>query len=304
MGAHHARGSRMEWQWKWRQSFRIKQSGCSIRQSHTRSCILGPRHASGKPVGASFVSQGIEHGGRRVQVQAHPQKDQPQAQSQQVQTRRIRLWRVSAGLENRLGQFENWSPKYLSRFHGNHPAEFSIPVASTCIEEPRATPSQTSRHKCHSQCSASASGQTPLIHAFLDAFARLPTFEPIVEHARHAHALVHVNHVVFSLNDFFFVVAFFQRVQVAVFLDVAKDGIHHHAGFVIRYMSNHCSLCDWVVLVVQHVIYVVLHVGLQHERAMWLCRGNPECVHGRGHGSRRSCNCVCDIGIHARWCMR
>ena len=168
MGAHHARGSRMEWWWKCRQSFRIKQSGSSIRQSHTRSCILGARHASSKSVGASFVTQGIEHGGwrvqaGRVQVQPHP-KGQPQAQSQQVQTRRIRLWRVSAGLKNRLGQFENWSPKRVSRFHGNQPAEFSIPLESTCIEGQRATPSQNCGHHGHSQCSASAGGQNPLMH--------------------------------------------------------------------------------------------------------------------------------------------
>ena len=141
MDAPHARGFRMEWQWKWRQSFRIKQSGSSIRQSHTRSCILGARHASSKSVGASFVTQGI--GGwrvqaGRVQVQPHP-KGQPQAQSQQVQTRRIRLWRVSAGLKNRLGQFENWSTKRVSRFHGNHPAGFSIPVAPTQVVAPCAT---------------------------------------------------------------------------------------------------------------------------------------------------------------------
>ena len=98
----------------------------------------------------------------------------------------------------------------------------------------------------------------------LSAFARLPTFEPMVEHARHAHALVCVQHVVVR---FVFVVAFFQCVQVPVFFDVPKDGIHHHADFIIRDVRNHGGVRDGVVIAVQHVIYVILNIGLQNKRA-------------------------------------
>jgi hypothetical protein len=98
----------------------------------------------------------------------------------------------------------------------------------------------------------------------LSASARLPSFEPIIERARHAHALVRVQHIVIG---FVFIVAFFQRVQVPIFLDVPKYGVHHHAGFVIRDVRNHCFVRDKIIIAVQHVIDVVLNVRLYDECA-------------------------------------
>lgn len=88
----------------------------------------------------------------------------------------------------------------------------------------------------------------------------------MIEHARHAHALVDVYHMVPGFTGFVFIVAFFQRIQIPVFLDVPKYGIHHHAGLVIRYVRNHCFVRDWVILGVQHVIYVVLNIRLYAKR--------------------------------------
>ena len=79
----------------------------------------------------------------------------------------------------------------------------------------------------------------------------------MIKNARHAHAFVRVQHVVIG---FVFIVAFFQRVQVPVFLDVPKDGIHHHAGFVIWDVRNQCVVRDNIIRVVQHVIHVILGI--------------------------------------------
>jgi len=111
----------------------------------------------------------------------------------------------------------------------------------------------------------------------LSASAGLPTLEPMIENALHEHALVRIQHVVAA---FVFIVAFFQRIQIPIFLNVPKNRIHHHADFVIRDVRNHCFVRDRGLLVVQHIIDVILNVWLyeKHARRLrcnlvhWDCR--------------------------------
>ena len=86
----------------------------------------------------------------------------------------------------------------------------------------------------------------------------------MIENARHEHALVRIQHIVVA---FVFIVAFFKCIQIPVFLDVPKNGIHHHADFVIRDVRNHCFVRDGGILAVQHIIYVVLNVWLYEKHA-------------------------------------
>jgi len=70
--------------------------------------------------------------GRRAQAQA---KRQSKAQQQkQIQARRVRIWRVSAGHENWVGQFKNWSTKPVSRIYGKQPIDFGITLESARIK--------------------------------------------------------------------------------------------------------------------------------------------------------------------------
>ena len=88
----------------------------------------------------------------------------------------------------------------------------------------------------------------------------------MIECARHARALVQIHKsgcgLVLVVNKFVFIIALFQCIQIPVFFDVPKYGIHHNAGFVIRDVRNHCFIRDGLVLVVQNVIYVVLSIRL------------------------------------------
>jgi hypothetical protein len=59
----------------------------------------------------------------------------------------------------------------------------------------------------------------------LSARTRLPSLEPMIECARHAHALVQIHKLIFVLvlvNKFVFIIALFQRIQIPVFFDVPK----------------------------------------------------------------------------------
>lgn len=80
----------------------------------------------------------------------------------------------------------------------------------------------------------------------------------MIECARHAHTFGQINQFAFIV--LFFVVALFQRIQIPVFFDVPKDCIHHDAGLVIWDVRNHGFVRDRIVLVVQHIIYVILNI--------------------------------------------
>ena len=59
----------------------------------------------------------------------------------------------------------------------------------------------------------------------LSASTRLPSFKPMIERARHAHTLVQIHKlgcVLVLVNEFVFVVALFQCIQISVFFDVPE----------------------------------------------------------------------------------
>ena len=86
---------------------------------------------------------------------------------------------------------------------------------------------------------------------------RFPTLETGDECARHSHPFVQIH----QWNErFIFIVALFQRIQISVFFDIAKQRIHHHAGFVIWNVCDHCVWRDWLIRAAQHVIDVVLNI--------------------------------------------
>ena len=97
----------------------------------------------------------------------------------------------------------------------------------------------------------------------------VPSFEPSIERAFHFHALVQIHQFAAFVQvfDFVFVIAFLQCIQVPIFFDVSKDGVHHDAGFVIGDVCNHGVLRDGFIRCVQHIIYVVLNVGFDMECA-------------------------------------
>ena len=92
----------------------------------------------------------------------------------------------------------------------------------------------------------------------------LPAFETGAECARHSHPFVQIH----QWNErLIFIVALFQRIQISVFFDVAKQRIHHHAGFVIWNVRDHCGRRDWLIRAAQHVIDVVLSIRANDKRA-------------------------------------
>ena len=99
----------------------------------------------------------------------------------------------------------------------------------------------------------------------LSACARLPSPKPMIECARHAHALVQIHKLIFVLvlvNKFVFIIALFQCIQVSVFFDVPEYWIHHDTGFIIRDVCNHCFIRYGIILVVQNIIFVFLGIRL------------------------------------------